>query len=135
MGYHVVDPSDLDPAPDHPSDRRSVSEAVGLSTLAAAVYEIAPGEQLPQTYHSHEVREELFYVDAGTLTVKTPEKSVVVESGQVFVAEPDSPHLAHVPEEADGPARVLGVGAPQYDPARPFDPDSDESADDLPKEA
>lgn len=128
MGYHVVDPADLDRSPDHPSDRRSVAEAVGLSTLAAAVYEIRPGEQLPTTYHYHENREELFFVAAGTLSIQTPDGTYAVESGELFVAEPDSPHLAHVPDDADEAATVLGVGAPQYDVARPYDPDDESGA-------
>lgn len=126
MSYHVVDPAALDPTPDYPSDRRSISEAIGLSTLAAAVYEIAPGEQLPRTYHYHEAREELFWVLAGTLTVETPDDTYTVAAGEIFVAEPGSPHRAHVPEgEAEG-ARVLGVGAPQYDVARPYHPSDSE---------
>lgn len=122
MGYHVVDPAGLDPTPDYPSDRRSISDAVGLATLAAAVYELAPGEQLPRDYHYHEGREELFYVLAGTVSVRTPDGTYEVGVDSVFVAEPGSPHLAHVPEDATEPARVLGVGAPQYDPAIPYEP-------------
>lgn len=125
MGYHVLDPDELASAPDHPSERRSIADAVGLSTLAAAVYDVAPGEQLPRTYHYHEQREELFAVLDGTLTVRTPEETVTVDAGEVFVAEAGQPHLAVVPDGASEPARVLGVGAPQYDPARPYDPGSD----------
>lgn len=44
MGYHHVDPATLDPAPDRPSTKRSVSDACGLENLAAHVYEVAPGE-------------------------------------------------------------------------------------------
>lgn len=124
MSYHVLDPADVGPTPDHPCDRRSVTEELGLSTLAAAVYEIAPGEQLPRTYHSHEQREELFYVLGGTLHVETPDGTVAVETDHLFVAEPGQPHRAHVPEGASQPARVLGVGAPQYDPAVPYEPDA-----------
>lgn len=122
MGYHVLDPEALDRTPDHPCDRRSVTEAVGLGTLAAAVYEVRPGEQLARHYHYHEGREELFYVLEGTLSVRTPERTYEVGTGRVFVAEPDSPHLAHVPEEATRPARVLGVGAPLSDPGMEYDP-------------
>jgi uncharacterized cupin superfamily protein len=127
MGYHVVDPAGLNPTSDHPSDRRSISEAVGLSTLAAAVYEIAPGEQLPRTYHYHEAREELFSVLAGTLTVETPDDTYTVAAGEIFVVEPGSPHRAHVPEGEAEAARVLGVGAPQYDVARPYHPENADS--------
>lgn len=125
MGYHVLDPDGLEPTPDHPCDRRSITGAADLSTLAAAVYEISPGEQLPRRYHYHEQREELFYVLSGTLFVETPEEIREVAAGSVFVAEPKSPHRPHNPADADGPVRVLGVGAPRYDIGRPFDPETD----------
>ncbi|WP_208628872.1 hypothetical protein [Halomicrobium sp. IBSBa] len=35
-----------------------------------------------------------------------------VEPGQFFVAEPGSPHRAHVAADADGECRLLGMGAP-----------------------
>ena len=55
MGYHVVDPDSLPTTADYPCDRRSITDAVGLANLAVAVYELAPGEQLPRTYHYHEI--------------------------------------------------------------------------------
>ena len=123
MGYHLLDPEALASTPDFPCDRRSLTEASDLSTLAAAVYTVDPGERLARTYHSHDQREELFYVISGTLHVRTPERTFEVESGRVFVVEPGNPILPHVPETATQPARVLGVGAPMYDPGRQYDPD------------
>ncbi|MFB6166484.1 MAG: cupin domain-containing protein [Haloarculaceae archaeon] len=125
MGYHLVDPADVEPTPDHPCDRRSIAEAADLAQLAAAVYEIDPGEQLATTYHYHEQREELFYVLAGTLHVETPDGEFVVGADEAFVAEPDSPILPAVPESAAEPARVLGVGAPKFDVGRPYEPDAE----------
>jgi mannose-6-phosphate isomerase-like protein (cupin superfamily) len=122
--YHHVDPDDLGPTPDYPCDRRSLSDEAGLATLAAAIYELEPGEQLPRTYHYHEQREELFYVRSGTLTVETPEKTFEVGPDEVFVAEPNSPHRPHNPEEAAEPAVVLGIGAPASDIAIPYEPES-----------
>jgi len=129
MGYHRVDPAALEPTPEHPCDRRSVADAAGLASLAAAVYELAPGEQLPTTYHSHERREEVFYVLAGTLHVETPERTYRVPADQVFVAEPASPHRAYNPDDADGPVSVFGVGSHPFDVARPYNPSADECAD------
>lgn len=131
MGSHVLDPAEIEPTPDYPCERHGISDAVGLDSLAAATYEIAPGERLPRTYHYHDHREELFAVLDGTLTVETPEEAYGVAAGEVFVAEPEQPHLAHVPEDADGPARVLGVGAPLYDPARPYDPAGNGESDET----
>jgi mannose-6-phosphate isomerase-like protein (cupin superfamily) len=125
MGYHQFDPDDLDPTPDHTCDRRAISEAAELATLHLAVYEMAPGEQLPRTYHYHERREEAFYVLSGTLHVETPDGEFVVAAGEVFVAEPESPHRAHNPESAAESVRVLGTGAPKSDIAHPYDPDGE----------
>lgn len=122
MPYHLLDPEELDPTPDHPCDRRSISEAIALANLAAAVYTIEPGEQLARTYHYHEQREEAFYVLDGRLTVRTPDGTYEVGRDEVFVAEPDSPLLPHVPDSAAGLARVLGVGAPAADPGLPYEP-------------
>lgn len=124
MGYHVVDPRDLPRSPEHPCDRRSITEAVGLGTLALAEYELRPGEQLPTEYHSHEHREEAFVVLDGVLHVETPEGTYRVDAGEIFVIEPGNPHRAFAPEDADVPVRVVGVGAPLFDPARPYDPDA-----------
>ncbi len=120
--YHVVDPEDLDPEPASPCERRAVGDELALSMLAVAVYTIAPGEELARMYHYHEQREELFSVRDGTLRVETPERHFEVEPGEVFVAEPGSPHRAYNPGAAEHPVEVLGVGAPKYDVAREYDP-------------
>lgn len=122
MGYHVLDPAALEPTPEFPCDRRSIAEAGGLANLAAAVYTVEPGERLARSYHYHEQREEIFYVLEGTLHVRTPDETYEVGADAVFVAEPESPIFPHVPSEAADAARVLGVGAPAYDPGRRFDP-------------
>jgi uncharacterized cupin superfamily protein len=120
MAYHHLDPSELSPAEDYPCDRRSVSAPAGLTTLTVAVYELAPGEDLVRTYHSHEIREEAFYVLAGTLHVETPEGEYVVDAGEAFVVEPTNPIRPHNPAGAEDDVRVLGTGAPKTDPARPY---------------
>jgi len=122
MTYHHIDPEELPETEDYPCDRRGISDAAELLALHAATYEMAPGEQLPRTYHYHKQREELFYVVSGTVHVETPEGEFVVGAGEVFVAEPESPHRAFIPEDADETARVLGVGAPRADMALPYDP-------------
>jgi len=123
MGYHHLSPQDLPAAPDHPCDRRSIAEAAELAQLAAAVYELDPGEDLATTYHYHDQREEVFYVLDGELHVETPAETYVVETDEVFVAEPESPIRPHNPEAADNSVRVFGVGAPKVDIGKPYDPD------------
>lgn len=123
MAYHVVDPTTLAATADHPCDRRSITEATGLATMAVTVYELAPGEQLSRFYHFHDRREEVFHVLAGDLHVETPEREFSVATGSVFVAEPESPIRPYNPAEATGPVRVFAAGAPRSDPGRAFDPD------------
>jgi len=97
MGYHVVDPDELDPEPDRPSEMRYVSEAAGMEHLGLRVYRVDPGEEITLS---------------GTLSVETPEEVFRVEAGQFFVAEPGSPHRAHVAADADESVEVVGMGAP-----------------------
>ena len=127
MGYHHVVTDDLEQFDDRPADVRSISTAAGLdyqgSPLGLRVYEVEPGEQLPLTYHYHDEQTEVFYVLEGTLHVKTPEETFVVEADEAFLAEPESPHLAHNPEDGDGPVRVLAIGAPTVDDAHPYEAD------------
>jgi len=122
MAYHALDPADLPPSPDHPCDRRSLTEAADLATLAAAVYTLEPGEPLAREYHYHDQREELFYVLSGTLHVETPEREYEVAPDETFVVEPESPIRPHNPEGASEPVRVLGVGAPKFDIGKPYEP-------------
>ena len=123
MPYHQIDPDELPEAEDYPCDRRGISDAAELTALHAATYEMAPGEPLSRTYHYHEQREELFYVISGRLHVETPDEEFVVPTGETFVAEPDSPHRAHNPEDADESVHVLGVGAPKADIGLPYAPE------------
>ena len=113
MGYHLIDPADLEPEPDRPSTMRYVSEAAGMDNLGLRMYDVAPGEDIPLSgLHYHDEQEEAFFVVAGTLAVETPERDYVVEAGHFIVAEPGSPHRAHVAADAEGPATVVGIGAP-----------------------
>jgi mannose-6-phosphate isomerase-like protein (cupin superfamily) len=127
MGYHLVDPDDLDQWDDRPTDVRSLSVAAGYdyqdSKLGARVYELAPGEQSGLAYHSHDEQVELFFVLEGTLHVETPEKEYVVETGQALFVDPGSPQRAFNPDDAEASVRVLAVGAPSVDDAHPYDPE------------
>lgn len=114
MGYHVVDPADLDPEPNRPSEMRYVSKAAGMENMGLRVYDVAPGEDIPLSgLHYHDQQEEAFYVVEGELGVETPERTYHVEDGQFFVAEPDSPHRAY--NDSDTDTKVLAVGAPSVD--------------------
>ena len=130
MGYHLVDPSDLDQWDDRPTDVRSLSVAAGYdyqdSQLGLRVYELAPGEQSGLSYHSHDEQVEAFYVLEGALHVETPDEEFVVERDQVLFVDPGSPQRAYNPDDADTPVRMLAIGAPSVDDARPYEPAGDE---------
>lgn len=111
MGYHVVDPDDLDSKPDRPSEMRYVSEAAGMDRMGLRVYSVDPGEEIPLSgMHYHDEQEEVFYVIEGELAVETPDETYRVDAGQFFVAEPESPHRAH--NASEEPLSVIGMGAP-----------------------
>lgn len=113
MGYYVVDPDDVKPMPDRPSEARSISDAVGLKNLGMRIYNIAPGEDIPTGgLHYHEQQEEVLYVMEGGIRIETPDREYVVERGRFFVAEPESPHRAFNGDDATENALVVAVGAP-----------------------
>ncbi len=126
MGYHLIDPDELDQWDDRPVDVRSISVAAGLdyrdAPLGLRIYEAEPGEQLPLRYHYHDEQVEAFYVLSGDLHVETPDEEVVVGTDRAFVVEPGNPHRAHNPSDAEGNVRVLAIGAPTADDAHTYDP-------------
>jgi mannose-6-phosphate isomerase-like protein (cupin superfamily) len=126
-GYNVVDPADLEQWDDRDVDVRSLSAAAGLdyqdAPLGLRVYEAAPGQMLPLTYHYHDEQVEVFFVLDGTLHVETPEGAFVVERDRAFVVHPGNPHRAHNPDDAEESVRVLAIGAPSVDDAHPYDPE------------
>ncbi|MFC6768875.1 cupin domain-containing protein [Natrinema soli] len=124
MDYSVVDPDDLERVDGRPCDLRRLSEAAGLDNVAINRFDAEPGEQLPLAYHYHETQEEAFVVLSGTLHVETPEGELEVPAGSMFAAEPEAPHRAYNPEDADSSVSVVAIGAPPVDgDAVAYDPD------------
>jgi len=127
MGYHLLDPDDLDQWDDRPTDVRSLSVAAGYeyqnSKLGLRVYELAPGEQSGLAYHVHDEQVEAFYVLDGTLHVETPDDEYVVDADQALFVDPGSPQRAYNPDDADDAVRVLAIGAPSVDDAQPYEPE------------
>lgn len=126
MGYHKVDPDDLDQWDDRPTDVRSLSVAAGYdyqdSPIGMRVYNLAPGDQSGLRYHYHDEQVEVFYVLEGTLHVETPDGEIVVEQDQVLFVDPGSPQRAYNPADADTETRFLAIGAPSADDAHTYDP-------------
>ncbi len=116
MAYHVITPEDIEPNPDRPSRTHDVRVALDLDKLGLRVYHVDPGEDIPWSgLHYHDTQEEAFYVVAGTVHVETPDEEFTVGTEQLFVVEPGNPHRVFNPADADGPAKVLGIGAPPVD--------------------
>lgn len=123
MPYHVVDPADVEPMPDRPSETRSISDAVGLEKLGLRRYDVAPGERIPVSgLHYHDEQEEVFYVVAGELRVETPDREYVVPADHFFVAEPGSPHRAFNAPDATENALVIAMGAPAVSDGHRYEP-------------
>lgn len=120
MGYHVVDPDDIAPEPDRPSEMRYISEAADMENMGLRVYDVTPGEQIPLSgLHYHDEQEEVFYVLEGELSVETPDRTYPVEDGQFFIAEPESPHRAYNDSDAD--TKVVGIGAPSVNDGHAYE--------------
>jgi uncharacterized cupin superfamily protein len=62
---------------------RQLTEPLGLTDLAINYYELEPGDSLSYAYHDHEVQEEVFYVQAGTVTFETESGQVAVGTGEI----------------------------------------------------
>jgi uncharacterized cupin superfamily protein len=115
MGYHQLDPDDLEPETGRSAAKRSIGSHLGLEKLGLNMYDVAPGEQAPLRYHYHTEQEEAFYVVEGELHVETEDGEFVVRAGELFVAEPNQPHRAYNPEGATDSVRTLAIGAPPVD--------------------
>jgi len=125
MGHRVVDPDEVEPAPDRPCELRRLSEPAGLENVAVNRFVAEPGEQIPLAYHYHDEQEEAFYVLAGTLHVETPDRTYRVPEDELFAVDPGSPQRAFNPADADAPVKVLALGAPPADDdAHAYDPAS-----------
>ena len=124
MGYHTIDPDELEPTPERPCDQRSITDAAALDNFAFNVYTADPGESIPLAYHVHEEQEEAFYVLSGTLSVETPEGTYEIEADGLFAVDPESPQRAYNPDDADEDVVVLAIGAPAVDgDAVAYDPE------------
>ncbi|MDJ1433082.1 cupin domain-containing protein [Halostagnicola sp. A-GB9-2] len=122
MGYHNIDPNELPAMEDRSATARSITDFADLNNIGIRTYEAAPGEKLPLAYHYHEEQEEAFFVIDGELHIETPEGEFVTKAGNVFVAEPGSPHRAYNPDDASDSVEVLALGAPSVDDAAVYEP-------------
>jgi quercetin dioxygenase-like cupin family protein len=107
----VTDLSEIEEIPPD-LDIRSVSEALGLSEMRAAVWYFEPGEEI--TYHAHSEQEELYFVLEGEFSVKLgrsgEEEYLEATEGSMWVGKPMVGHGHR--NVGDERGVVLAVGAP-----------------------
>jgi mannose-6-phosphate isomerase-like protein (cupin superfamily) len=122
MGYYVIDPEEIEEAPDRPSKMYHISQTIGMQNLGLRFYDVAPGEQIPLAgMHYHEEQEEVFFVVAGELRIETPKREYTVKQRSFFIVEPESPHRAYNAQDADENAVVVAAGAPPVDDGHPYE--------------
>lgn len=63
---------------------RQLTKPLGLTDFAINYYELEPGDSFAFAYHSHEIQEEVFYVQEGTATFETEDGDVAVEAGELI---------------------------------------------------
>jgi uncharacterized cupin superfamily protein len=89
---------------------RQLTGPLGLTDLALNYYELEPGDSFSFAYHSHEVQEEVFYVQSGTATFETEAGPVTVDAGE-FVRF-DRGELQRGWNRGDERVVALALGAP-----------------------
>jgi len=89
---------------------RHLTEPLGATDLAINYYELDPGDSFAFAYHSHEIQEELFYVQSGTATFETESGDVTVEAGEIVRFPPGE--LQRGWNRGDERVTALALGAP-----------------------
>ncbi|NHN43501.1 cupin domain-containing protein [Halorubellus sp. JP-L1] len=117
-----VDVDELDSRMGPGSVRASLTKPLGLTNMGANHYELAPGERLAFGVHAHENQEEVFLVQAGTVTFESyPDRAAAeagvdgerVEATAGDVVRVDVGEYQCGRNEGDERAVVFGVGAPR----------------------
>lgn len=90
---------------------RPLTDALGLSDFAMNYYELEPGECFAYGFHAHEKQEEVFYVQAGTVTFETLEGDVEVGAGGLIRFGPGE--YQQGVNRGDDRVVALAMGAPQ----------------------
>lgn len=62
----------------------SLTEALGLTDLAINYYELESGDSFAYAFHSHEIQEEVFYIQSGTATFESEDGDIEVSAGEII---------------------------------------------------
>jgi len=101
---------DVDNSVQPAAEMRQLTDPLGLTDLAINYYELEPGDSFSFAYHSHEIQEEVFYVQDGTATFETESGDVTVEAGELLRFDRDEFQRGW--NRGDEPVRALALGAP-----------------------
>jgi uncharacterized cupin superfamily protein len=85
-----------------------VGDQAGATELAANVYELDPGA-VGSPLHLHHANEELLLVLAGTLTLRNPDGTQLLEAGAVVAFPRGKPGAHSLVNRSDAPVRYLIV--------------------------
>ncbi|MFB6136316.1 MAG: cupin domain-containing protein [Halobacteriaceae archaeon] len=88
-----------------------LTDALGMAKSALNYYELAPGDSFAYGFHAHENQEEVFYVQAGTVTFRTVEGPVEVAAGELVRFGPGE--YQRGVNEGDERVVALAFGAPR----------------------
>jgi uncharacterized cupin superfamily protein len=89
---------------------RPLTDPLGTTDLAINYYELEPGDSFAFAYHSHEVQEEVFYVQEGTATFETEDGPVEVGAGEAIRFDRGEHQRGW--NRGDERVRALALGAP-----------------------
>jgi uncharacterized cupin superfamily protein len=91
--------------------KRRLTGPLGTTAVAINYYELEPGDAFAFGYHRHADQEEVFVVEAGTVTFETESGRVAVEAGEVVRFSPGE-FQRGVNRGAER-VRALAIGAPR----------------------
>jgi len=89
---------------------RPLTDSLDVTDLAINYYELEPGDSFAFAYHSHEIQEELFYIQTGTATFETEAGPVEVAAGEVVRF--DREEFQRGWNDGDERVIALALGAP-----------------------
>lgn len=93
------------------AEKRRLTDPLGATDLAINYYELSPGDAFAFGYHRHASQEEVFVVEAGTVTFETEAGPVEVGPDEAVRFAPGE-YQRGVNRGSDR-VRALALGAPQ----------------------
>lgn len=91
--------------------KRPVSRGLETEHMALNYYELEPGDAFGFGYHSHSDQEEVFYIQAGTVTFETEDGPKTVEAGEAVRFAPTE--FQRGVNEGSERVVALAIGAPK----------------------